>query len=229
MAALAEEHRATMMPGRTHGQPAVPITFGGKLAVWLAELVRHLERVRTARERVAVVQLFGAAGTAAALGPASRELRHRVADRLSLGEADVPWHTARDSLAEVGFTLASVAATCGKLAREVIDLSRPEIGEVREASGDHRGASSTMPQKANPIESEVVVGLSVLAAQQVPALLAAMQGDTSARPASGRLSGTRSRSSPQRRPARWPRRHGSSRGCRSSPTGCARTSASRTG
>jgi 3-carboxy-cis,cis-muconate cycloisomerase len=175
IAALAEEHRATMMPGRTHGRPAVPITFGGKLAVWLAELVRHLERVRTARERVAVVQLFGAAGTAAALGQASRELRHRVADRLSLGHADVPWHTARDSLAELAFALASVAATCGKLAREVIDLSRPEIGEVGEASGEHRGASSTMPQKANPIESEVVVGFSILAAGQVSALLAAMQ------------------------------------------------------
>jgi 3-carboxy-cis,cis-muconate cycloisomerase len=176
VAALAEEHRATVMPGRTHAQHAVPITFGGKLAVWLAELVRHLERLGTARERVAVVQLFGAAGTAAALGPASRKLRHRVAERLSLGDADVPRHTGRDSLAEVAFALASVAATCGKLAREVIELSRPEVGEVREASGDHRGASSTMPQKANPIESEVAVGLSILAAQQVPALLAAMQG-----------------------------------------------------
>jgi 3-carboxy-cis,cis-muconate cycloisomerase len=176
VAALAEEHRATVMPGRTHAQHAVPITFGGKLAVWLAELVRHLDRLRAARGRVAVIQLFGAAGTAEALGPTSRKLRHRVAERLSLRDADVPWHTGRDSLAEVAFALASVAATCGKLAREVIELSRPEVGEVREAPGDHRGASSTMPQKANPIESEVTVGLSILAAQQVPALLAAMQG-----------------------------------------------------
>ncbi len=175
IAVKADERRATVMAGRTHAQPAVPITLGGKLAVWLAELERHLHRLRAARPRVAVVQLFGAAGTAAALGSESRELRRRVAERLGLGVVDVPWHTARDAVAEVGFVLAAAAGTCGKLAREVIELSRPEIGEVREAAGHHRGASSTMPQKANPIGSEAIVGLSVLAAQQVPALLAAMQ------------------------------------------------------
>ena len=163
------------MAGRTHGQHAVPITFGGKLAVWLAELERHLQRLRSARGRAAIVQLFGAAGTGAALGPEIRELRGRLAAHLSLEMVDVPWHTARDGLAEVGFVLAAVAATCGKIAREVIELSRPEIGELKEAGGHLRGASSTMPQKANPIGCETVVGLSVLAAQQVPALLAAMQ------------------------------------------------------
>ena len=89
---------------------------------------------------------------------------------------DVPWHTARDSVAEVGLVLAATAGTCGKLAREVIELSRPEIGEVREEGGHLRGASSTMPQKANPIGSEAVVGLSILAAQQSSSLLAALQG-----------------------------------------------------
>jgi 3-carboxy-cis,cis-muconate cycloisomerase len=175
IASKAEQHRTTVMAGRTHGQHAVPITFGGKLAVWLAELERHVERLRSARARAAVVQLFGAAGTGAALGPEIHELRRRLAARLSLEVVDVPWHTARDGLAEVGFVLAAVAATCGKIAREVIELSRPEIGELREAEGHHRGASSTMPQKVNPIGSETVVGLSVLAAQQIPALLAAMQ------------------------------------------------------
>lgn len=175
IASRAEEHRTTVMSGRTHGQHAVPITLGGKLAVWLAEVERHLQRLRSARKRAAVVQLFGAAGTGAALGPEIRELRRRLAARLSLGAVDVPWHTARDALAEVGFVLAAAAGTCGKIGREVIELSRPEIGELKEAGGHHRGASSTMPQKANPIDSETVVGLSVLAAQQVPALLAAMQ------------------------------------------------------
>jgi 3-carboxy-cis,cis-muconate cycloisomerase len=176
VAARADEHRATVMTGRTHAQPAVPITFGGKLAVWLAELTRHVTRLRTARRSVAVVELFGAAGTAAALGPQSAEVRRRVAERLSLANADVPWHTARDGVAEAGFALAALAATCGKIGREVIELSRPEIGELSEAKGDHRGASSTMPQKANPIDSEAVVGLSLIAAQQVPTLLVAMQG-----------------------------------------------------
>ena len=154
----------------------MPITFGGKLAVWLAELTRHRERIRGARERAAVVQLFGAAGTAAALGPQSRAVRHGVAERLGLGAVDVPWHTARDGVAEVGFVLAATAGTCGKLAREVIELSRPEIGEVREEGGHLRGASSTMPQKENPVGSEAVVGLSILAAQHAGTLLAAMQG-----------------------------------------------------
>ena len=72
--------------------------------------------------------------------------------------------------------LAATAATCGKIAREVVELSRPEIGEVREEGGHLRGASSTMPQKANPIGSEAVVGLGILAAQHAGALLAAMQG-----------------------------------------------------
>ncbi len=176
VARKAGEHRATAMPGRTHAQPAVPITFGGKLAVLVAELTRHLERLRATRARFVVVQLFGAAGTAAALGPQSRAVRHRVAERLGLGVVDIPWHTARDAVAEVGFVLAGLAGTCGKLAREVVELSRPEIGEVREEAGHHRGASSTMPQKANPIGSEAVVGMSILAGQQAGALLLALQG-----------------------------------------------------
>jgi 3-carboxy-cis,cis-muconate cycloisomerase len=174
VAALADDHRATLMAARTHAQPAVPTTFGAKAAVWLAELARHRDRLLAARDRACRISLFGAGGTAAALGPHSVEIRRRVAAALGLGDADVPWHTARDGLAEAGFALAIVAATCGKIAREVIDLSRPEIGELREAGGYHRGASSTMPQKANPIASEVVVGMSSLAAHQVPALVMAM-------------------------------------------------------
>ena len=173
---LAQEHRRTVMAGRTHAQPAVPITFGGKVAVWLAELARHVERLRSAHARLAVVQLFGAAGTAAALGPRSRDVRHAVAGRLGLGVVDVPWHTARDGVAEAGFALAALAGLCGRIAREVVELSRPEIGELREEGGHHRGASSTMPQKANPIGSEALIGMSVLAAHHAGALLAALQG-----------------------------------------------------
>jgi 3-carboxy-cis,cis-muconate cycloisomerase len=175
LAALAERNRAVPMAGRTHAQLAVPITFGYKVAIWLDELARHLVRLRTVRPRVEVVQLFGAGGTAAALGPSSKEVRHRLARRLGLEITDVPWHTARDGIAELGFVLGVIASTCGKIGREVIDLSRSEIGEVREGNGHHRGASSTMPQKANPILSEVVTGMSILARQQLPALLAAMQ------------------------------------------------------
>jgi len=176
LAALAEKHRRTVMPGRTHAQPAVPIAFGGKAAVWLSELARHVERLRSARARLAVVQLFGAAGTAAALGPRSREVRHALAVRLGLRAVDVPWHTARDGVAETGFALASLAGLCGRIAREIVELSRPEIGELREEAGHHRGASSTMPQKANPIGSEAVIGMSLLATHHAAALLASLQG-----------------------------------------------------
>jgi 3-carboxy-cis,cis-muconate cycloisomerase len=177
LATLAQEHRRTVMPGRTHAQPAVPIAFGSKAAIWLSELARHVERLRSARAGIAVVQLHGAAGTAAALGPRSRDVRHGVARRLGLRAVDVPWHAARDGVAEAGFALAAVAGLCGRLAREVVELARPEIGELREGGGGHhRGASSTMPQKENPIGSEAVIGMSLLASQQVGALLVALQG-----------------------------------------------------
>lgn len=175
VATLAERHRAAPIAARTHAQQAVPTTFGAKLAVWIAELRRHRHRLGQVRARVATVSLFGAAGTAAALGPSSRAIRHQVAARLGLRPTDVPWHTSRDGLAELGFVLAALSATCGKIAREIIVLSMPEIGEVRERLAHNRGASSTMPQKSNPISSEVVVGLAVLAREQVSALLAAMQ------------------------------------------------------
>ena len=172
---LADRHRSTLMAARTHGQPAVPTTLGAKLAVLVAEFARHRERLRAVRTRVGVVSLFGAGGTSSALGPQSRRTRELLGQRLGLGVVHVPWHTARDSTAELGFALAASAATCGKLGREVVDLARPEIGELREASGHMRGASSTMPQKANPIESEMAIAFSVLAAQQVSALLVTMQ------------------------------------------------------
>ena len=175
-AAHADRHRSTVMVGRTHAQPAVPTTFGAKVAVWLAEFARHRDRLHAAGERALVLSLYGAAGTSAALGPDSPKVRRLVGRRLGLATVDIPWHTARDSLAEVGFVLANISATCAKVAREVIDLSRPEIGELREGGGERRGASSTMPQKANPISSEVVVGMSSLATQQVGALLLAARG-----------------------------------------------------
>lgn len=175
VAALVSEHAETVMAGRTHGQQAVPTTLGAKLAVWLEELGRHLDRLDAVRGRIATVQLFGAAGTAAALGPTGRSVRRDLAGRLNLQDRAVPGHTARDDRAELAFVLAAIAASCGKMAREVAELSRTEIGELREAEGALRGASSTMPQKSNPIESEGIIGLAQLAVQQVPALLTAMQ------------------------------------------------------
>lgn len=175
LAAIAVAHESTVLAARTHAQQATPTTFGAKVAVWVSELGRHLFRLASARDRVAIVQLFGAGGTSAATGRASCEVRHRLAEVLGLAASDIPWHTARDGIAEVGFVLAAMAATCGKIAREIIELSRTEIGEVSESKGHLRGASSTMPQKANPVLSETVVAMSAMAAQYLPSLLRAME------------------------------------------------------
>lgn len=172
---LAAVHRDTLMAGRTHGQQAVPTTFGAKVATWLAELARQLDRLRVARPRVLMVELFGAGGTSAAMGPDAGRVRHAVAGILGLEAVDVPWHVARDGIAEACFLAASIASTCVRIAREVADLARTELGEVSEPLTPGRGASSTMPQKANPIMSEVVIGLGTIALAQVPAALAAMQ------------------------------------------------------
>ena len=176
LAALAETHRATPMAGRTHGQQAVPITFGMKVAGWLEEVARSLVRLAEARAAAEVVQLYGAAGTSAAYGPSSAETRRRAAELLSLGCDDVPWHSVRDRLAEVGAALGVLAAATSRIALEVIDLARSEIAEVREGGGRLAGASSTMPQKANPILSETIVGLSGMAAALAAVPLRAMTG-----------------------------------------------------
>jgi 3-carboxy-cis,cis-muconate cycloisomerase len=171
--ALAERvaaERATVMAARTHAQQAVPTTLGAKLAVFLDQLARHVRRIDEARPRIAVVSLFGAGGTSAALEPDSTRVRHHMAARLGLAAVDVPWHVARDGVLELGQLCTQLATTAVRLAREVVDLSRTEVGELSEVAGHHRGASSTMPQKRNPISSEAVIGLGVTAAALAGAL-----------------------------------------------------------
>ncbi len=177
VATKADAHRATVMPGRTHAQPAVPITFGGKLAVWLAELTRHPERLRARPPS-------GSPSSSSSAPPGRlRRSARRAGPFATVSPRGSGWVPSTSpgtrrvtAWPRSGFVLAATAGTCGKLAREVVELSRPEIGEVREEGGHLRGASSTMPQKANPVGSEAVVGLSILAAQHAGALLAAMQG-----------------------------------------------------
>lgn len=175
VAELVDRHRHTVLAARTHGQQAVPTTFGAKLAVLLVELDRQRARLRQVQPRVAMVSLYGAGGTSAALGERAPAVRAGMAAQLQLGVSDVPWHVARDSLAEFGYTCAGLSATCARFAGEVIDLSRTEIGEVAEPEGYHRGASSTMPQKANPISSEAIIGMAATAAGLSGALGRAME------------------------------------------------------
>jgi 3-carboxy-cis,cis-muconate cycloisomerase len=170
VATLVDRHRHTVLAARTHAQQAVPTTFGAKLSVLLAELARHRRRLAELAPRISVVSLFGAGGTSAALGAQAPAVRRAMAARLGLATSDVPWHVARDSVAEFGYVCAGLSATCARFAREVVDLARTEIGEVAEADGHHRGASSTMPQKANPIGSEAVIGMSATASALSAAL-----------------------------------------------------------
>ena len=176
LAALAETHRASPMAGRTHGQQAVPITFGMKVAGWLEEVGRSLVRIGEARAAAEVVQLYGAAGTSAAYGPLSAGTRRTAAEILGLGCDDEPWHSIRDRFAALAAAIGVLAAATSRIALEVIDLARSEIAEVREGGGRLAGASSTMPQKANPILSETIVGLSGMACALSGVPLRAMTG-----------------------------------------------------
>jgi 3-carboxy-cis,cis-muconate cycloisomerase len=171
--ALADKVRAeaaTVMAGRTHGQQAVPTTLGAKLAVYLDEVLRHRTRLLASRDEVRRISLFGAVGTSAAYGEDAARIRTLAADRLGLVDSTVPWHVARDSLVHVSSVVVGASTTAARLAREITDLARTEIGELGETVRHHRGASSTMPQKANPISSESIIGFAVAARTAVAGL-----------------------------------------------------------
>jgi 3-carboxy-cis,cis-muconate cycloisomerase len=167
---LAGRHRATVMAGRTHGQQASPITFGLKVANWLSPLPRHWQRLAALKPRLFVVQFGGAAGTLAALGDRGPAVLDALAGGLGLAPA-VPWHTQRDAIVEYGSWLAMLSGSFGKIGQDVILLAQTEVGEVLESTDASRGGSSTMPHKANPIASEMMV----LAARATGALQSALQ------------------------------------------------------
>jgi adenylosuccinate lyase/3-carboxy-cis,cis-muconate cycloisomerase len=170
---LAHRYRSSPMAGRTHGQHAVPITFGLKAASWADELLRCEDRLAAAAERVATAQLAGAAGTLAALGDAGPAARAAFCRRLGLAEAEVPWHAARDRFRDLGHALAEVAAAGERIASEVIRLQATETREVAEPLGPASVGSSTMPQKQNPMTSEYVVASARLVRGAVSVLLEA--------------------------------------------------------
>lgn len=175
--ALARSHRDTAMAGRTHGQQALPITFGYKMAVYVAELRRHRERLEGVAPRMEFVEFAGASGTLASVGAAGLDVQRRMAEILGLRVPPIAWHTSRDGLAEFVCVLAMLSATLAKFAQEIALLQRTEIGEVEEGYVPGRGGSSTMPQKRNPIASEAIIGASRLVRQMAPAMLDAMLHD----------------------------------------------------
>jgi len=173
VARLAEEHKRTIMVGRTHGQHALPITLGFKFAVWAAELFRHLRRLEQCEERVLVGKMSGAVGTMAGLGPRAMELQERVMSILGLRPAEISTQIVqRDRLAELICLLAILASTLDNMATEIRELQRTEIGELAEPFDERaQVGSSTMPHKRNPITCERICGLAkVVRGLVVPAL-----------------------------------------------------------
>lgn len=170
---LAKEHKYTVCIGRTHGQHAVPTTYGMKFAIWLDEIQRHIERIEEAKKRILVGQMSGAVGTMASFGEMGLKMQELVMKDLGLKSALISNQIIqRDVYAELMSILAIIASTLDKIALEIRNLQRTEILEISEPFGKKQVGSSTMPHKRNPIRSEKISGLArVIYSNVIPALL----------------------------------------------------------
>ncbi|TKA64349.1 hypothetical protein B0A55_09548 [Friedmanniomyces simplex] len=193
---LCEQYKATPMAARSNLQQAVPISFGFKMARLLASFQRHKARLAELKPRLLVVQFSGAAGTLATIASASSydapdtvdgmplglRCQELLAKELGLGVPEIAWHTERDNLAEVANFLAVLTATCAKFATDLKLMMQLEVGEAREPYVAHRGSSSTMPQKRNPIGSAYICAMAssvrTMASGMVEAVVADFERST---------------------------------------------------
>ncbi len=171
---LAEEHRHTLMVGRTLMQQALPMTFGLKAARWLALSVRQVRALSELHARTLVVQLGGASGTLAALGEQGLQVIELLAEELGLAVPDLPWHTERDRSAEIASSLGVLAGAIAKIAGDIVLLAQTEVGEASEGAMPGKGGSSAMPQKHNPTDAIGALASARLAVGVVPVMLSAM-------------------------------------------------------
>ncbi len=158
----AEMHKMTITMGRSHGQHALPTTFGFKVAVWTREVARHIQRLNDCKQRLLVGKMSGAVGTQAGLGPKALEIQKLVMKRLGIQASDISTQIVqRDRYAELTSVLVMLACTLENMASEVRELQRPEIAEAFEAFEQKKQVgSSTMPHKRNPMISERICGLA---------------------------------------------------------------------
>jgi len=177
LAKLSRRYRDTPMAGRTHLQQALPVTFGYKTAIWLDMFDRHEERLAQLRPRVLVGEFAGAAGTLASLGDKGLAVQKAMMEELGLGVPVSTWHVARDGFAEAVNLLAVITGSLGKIAYDVMIMASNEFGELYEPFVKGRGASSTMPQKRNPISSELMLACAKGVRQQAGLMLDAMVQD----------------------------------------------------
>ncbi|MGH7099990.1 MAG: class-II fumarase/aspartase family protein [Stellaceae bacterium] len=175
MADLAERGADMPIAGRTHGQHALPATFGLKPAVWIDEMLRHVERLHQAAPRLFVAMLGGGAGTFASLGQQGPAVEAALARHLAMQPMRVPARTLGDHLAENITIQGLLAATCGKIGREIYTLMKTEYGEVEEPVPPGTVGSSTMPQKRNPKLCQDIIAAAAEIRASVPLALEAMQ------------------------------------------------------
>jgi 3-carboxy-cis,cis-muconate cycloisomerase len=173
LAALAEEHRTAPIAARTLLQHALPTTFGAKVAGWLMPVIRHRQRLEALRPRLLVIQLGGAAGTRAAFGGAGELVSRGLALELGLDPSPLPWHTARDSLAEFAALCGLICGTLGKIAQDVALMMQTEIGEVLEGAAPGKGGSSALPHKRNPVAAHAMLAIARIAPGLVATMMAA--------------------------------------------------------
>ncbi|HWA39896.1 MAG TPA: lyase family protein [Burkholderiales bacterium] len=169
-AQLAQRHAGTRCMARTLLQPALPVTFGWKAAVWLSAIARCHGGFRAAAHSVRSLQFGGPEGTLSGLGAKALQVEAAIAQALGLAVAPTPWHSVRDGFARLGAEAAMLAGTAGTVARDISLLMQPEIDELAEPAGAGRGGSSSMPHKRNPAGSL----LALEAALRVPGLAATL-------------------------------------------------------
>ncbi len=158
---LAHKYKSTPMLGRTHGQAALPITFGLKIIVFAMEVQRHITRLDECKKRVLVGKMSGAVGTGAGLGDKALEIQNFVMNELKLSAEEASTQIVqRDRYIEIVSLLANIATSLERFATEIRNLQRSEIMEVAEAFGKRQVGSSTMAQKKNPVTCEKICGLA---------------------------------------------------------------------
>lgn len=177
LALLASTYRDLPILGRTLLQPALPVTFGWKVACWLSPLPRARLGLSRALEDARVLQFGGAAGTRAALRGAGDEVARALSARLGLVEPAISWHNSRDRIARLGAELALVTGAMARIGRDLSLLMQVEVGEAHEPSGDGRGGSSAMPHKHNPVGSMLALQAGLRAPGLVATLLAQQVGE----------------------------------------------------
>jgi adenylosuccinate lyase len=164
----AKEFRIQPAVGRTHGQHSSVISFGLKFAIWAVELAKHIQRIEEGKKRFLLCKTLGVVGTGSLMGERALDVQTEVANYLDLHAVDAATQVVpREGYAEVQFLLALVGSTLDKIAVEIRNLQRTEIGEVAEPFRKGQMGSSAVPVKRNPIKSERVSSLARILRSEV--------------------------------------------------------------